>query len=118
MTCKDCIHCDVCKNELINTEEGIILIDESESVEHDCPDYKRCLLDIGDVFYALGTVFDQTERKFRDVVVPYCISEIIISRKGVVYHTENDYEFCENKIGTEMFLTRGGAEDALRGVAK
>lgn len=90
MTCKDCVHCDVCRywgNE-----------DETEDGIPDCPDFKdkSRFLNIGDKIYQ-----HDSERIYESTI------------KNIIYETTG-ITFDERAIGKTVFLTLEDAEEKLK----
>lgn len=90
MTCKDCVHYDVCRywgNE-----------DETEDGIPDCPDFKdkSRFLNIGDKIYQ-----HDSERIYESTI------------KNIIYETTG-ITFDERAIGKTVFLTRKEAEEKLK----
>lgn len=110
MTCKDCMHNEVCcdEYELAHAENCNNFKDKSKYIELPCK--------VGDMVYAYCKAVNQT--------VGYSVEDIHIDDEKTrffatafdVYFNEflDDKEFLEDDIGKTVFLTKSEAEQKLK----
>ncbi|MDE6156286.1 MAG: hypothetical protein K2F67_07610 [Eubacterium sp.] len=123
MTCKDCIHYDVCENHLnyqrktIKGKTGYLKVHKTK-----CPYEKNksenlyIVRRVGECVYAYCKSVNQ--------VVPYEIEDIHIDKEQTryfatafdVYYKEflDEIEFTEDDFGKTVFLTKSEAEQKLK----
>ena len=110
MTCKDCIHSDVCKyKELpVIAEQCVDFKDKSNYIELPCK--------VGNTVYSHCKSVNQ--------IIPYEIEDVHIDKEQTryfatafdVYYNEylDEIEFTEDDIGQTVFLTKSEAEVKLK----
>lgn len=126
MTCKDCIHEDVCENYLkpfnftlseSDTLKGLIKIKKSIcSFEKDKSRIVELPCNVGDTVYEFYKPVNQ--------IIPYEIEDIHIDKEQTryfatafdIYYNEylDEIDFNEDEIGKTVFLTKEEAEKALK----
>lgn len=123
MTCKDCIHYDVCENYLnyldktIQGKAGFLKIHKKN-----CPYQKEKLKYIELPCKVGGTVYAHC--KAVNQIIPYEIDDVHIDKEQTryfatafdIYYNEflDEIEFFENQIGQTVFLTKEEAEAKLK----
>lgn len=125
MTCKDCVHCDVCKYKFFHLSENHYTLD-SKNVEYIC----KCFKD--------KAKYIELPCKVGDTVYHYCkevcaILSYFIERIVIDYDVDNSngywtfegmcseddelidaFDFTTNEIGKIVFLTKSEAEQKLK----
>lgn len=115
MTCKDCIHYDVC-NALDESGQVKILVPSQCGLFKDKSKYIELPCKIEDTVYHYCKLVNQ--------IVPYVIEDIHIDKEQTryfatafdVYYKEylDEIEFAEDEIGKTVFLTKSEAEQKLK----
>lgn len=119
MTCKDCIHYDVClKQQYIDfvnedwSRKCKDFLDKSKIIELPCK--------VGDTVYYLGGHYERHKTKvYVNKVIKSIVDHITIGQKGVpqidVCNDENAWTTfdCVDDFGKIVFLTREEAEKKL-----
>lgn len=109
MTCKDCLHYDLCSNHYLKSD--------LERINGCCSNFSNKFewvhlpCKVGDTVYQLQTVFDEITLKSKAVVKPRIIdfvatTSFLAESKGLI--------FSEKDFGKTVFLTREEAEKALK----
>ncbi len=110
MTCKDCIHYEVCcdEYELAHAENCNNFKDKSKYIELPCK--------VGETVYHYCKSVNQ--------IVPYVVEDIHIDKEQTryfatafdIYYNEylDEIEFTEDEIGKTVFLTQSEAEQKLK----
>lgn len=121
MTCKNCVHCDVCRYKFFHLSENHYTLD-SKNVEYVCKCFKNKTkyielpCKIGDMVYSYCKVVDQ--------IVGYSVEDVHIDKEQTryfatafdVYYGEylDEIEFTEDEIGKTVFFTESEAEQKLK----
>lgn len=121
MTCKDCIHYEVCKQKYYHLYESYSILD-AENIESVCKSFKNkskyieLPCKVGDTVYHYCKSVNQT--------VPYVVEDIHIDKEQTRYFATafnvyyNEYldgiEFAEDEIGQTVFLSKSEAEQKLK----
>lgn len=103
MTCRDCIHNEVCSNYIQAGEDGEIcphFADEAQYIKPPCK--------VGDTVYFIKSIFS-----FMATPKPEKIRKIEITADVMTIRTENR-AFNPKAINDIVFLTKESAEKALR----
>lgn len=124
MTCKDCIHCEICPNKRKHhiVKNGFLFYFECEDIENICSTFKdkskyiERPCEVGDAVYHYCKSVNQ--------IVPYKVEDIHIDKEQTryfatafdVYYNEylDEIEFTENDIGKTIFLTKFETEKKLK----
>ena len=124
VTCKDCVHVEVCKFKDLPAPLSDSYIRESECIEKRCGDFKdrsrfvELPCRVGDKVY-----FNNVHLRYARVIAIYIdasggmfdldITTNIATATGYEHFINKDYTFED--IGRRLFLTREEAEQALKG---
>ena len=117
VTCKDCVHVEVCKFKDLPAPLSDSYIRESECIEKRCGDFKDCSRFVELPCKVGDTLFVPT----RNLVSEYKIVSFHVCGEGIWYRTNVIKgiltrlisDNVEN-IGKTVFLTREEAEQALK----
>lgn len=123
VTCKDCVHVEVCKFKDLPAPLSDSYIRESECIEKRCGDFKdrsrfvELPCRVGDKVY-----FNNVHLRYARVIAIYIdasggmfdldITTNIATATGYEHFINKDYTFED--IGRRLFLTREEAEQALK----
>lgn len=108
-TCKDCIHLKVCED----IDDGIQMCYTGYK---GCENFKD-----KDRFIELPcAVGDTVWFKRNGIIIETYVEKIVLKHRGLYLKLECNavYETTVNSIGKTVFLTKEGAEKALKGVAE
>ena len=105
MTCKDCIHSDVCKWNCLPP-----LAEQCEDFK-DKSRYIEILCKVGDTVYQINAT------PYGGEVYELEIFDVSLI-KGKPYYETEEIDFDNTAIGESIFLTREGAEAKLKGGAE
>lgn len=123
MTCKDCIHYEVCKDYKRNICTVCNYRHEEFCMHHEICDYfkdkSKCIelpCKVGDTAYHYYKSVSE--------ILPYVVEDIYIDKEQTryfatafnVYYNEHldGIEFTEDEIGKTVFLTKSEAEQKLK----
>lgn len=120
MTCKDCVHYDVCKTRDGQTEFYGLDVD-CNNVEELCEHFKpksryvELPCEVGQkIWFVQSTNWQQTEWEVAEGKVSMLQQKVDKSWKVRISHNSSVWDITVDKIGTEYFLTREEAEKALK----
>lgn len=117
MTCKDCVHYDVCKRDI-----AICVCRISKKVEMLCDYFKdktrfvELPCKVGDTVYRIIHLNDKYLQNTNKLKIAdwWQIVEIGIYQDDICFIDDSDNEFTIDDIGKTVFLTREEAEEKLK----
>lgn len=110
MTCKDCLHYEVCNYHICEETEMTVtecpkFTDSSEWVYLPCK--------VGTVVYIPEIEVDKIERKLVTKIYRTTVDGYSVNARYIMYHTSKGNNFMDSMLGKTVFLTREEAEKAL-----
>ncbi|MDE6469746.1 MAG: hypothetical protein K2L19_01815 [Eubacterium sp.] len=122
MTCKDCIHYDVCKYKFHHLNESHYILD-SKNIEIVCKSFKdkskyiELPCKVGDTIYKLLPIIDNLGYCTGEYFVcdKYFLEEISIQYGAdTTYIDNNGNRYLVEDFGKTVFLTKSEAEQKLK----